>query len=264
MTYRAVSCSFAALLAALISLPSACSDHDSVPSSGAKAGSAGASAESGAGASSSGAPSGGSPAASGGGSQEGGDSAQAGSASGGEGLGAGGEGSDGSAACHALVQERALAVGEHIVACTPITYATNPPSSGQHYPTWADFGAYDFALPRGYWVHNLEHGAVVVTYHCEDGCAADLAAAKAWLAELKPDATCSTGPARALLVPDPDLDVPWAASAWGFTLRADCFDPQAFTKFYLEHAGQAPAPEASLCGSGFDFRAEGSETCGAK
>lgn len=167
-------------------------------------------------------------------------------------------------ACHAVVEERSLAIAEHIVACTPIDYATNPPSSGQHYSTWADFGVYDFALPRGYWVHNLEHGAVVVTYHCADGCSADLAAAKAWLSQLAPDATCSAGPARVLLVPDPLLDVAWAASSWGFTLRADCFDAQVFTDFYAQHVGQPTAPEATLCGTGVDFRTEGSETCGAE
>jgi hypothetical protein len=161
-----------------------------------------------------------------------------------------------------VVTSYELAAGIHVAACTPIDYATNPPSSGEHYPSWADFGVYDFALPRGYWVHNLEHGAVVLSYNCPDGCDADLAAAKIWLSQLTPDAGCPSGPPRVLLVPDPLLDVAWAASAWGVTLRAGCFDQATFSDFFADHVGQPSAPEGSLCGTGVDFRADGADTCG--
>jgi Protein of unknown function (DUF3105) len=167
-----------------------------------------------------------------------------------------------SGTCDAVVQQHPLAEGIHVAGCSAIDYATNPPSSGEHYPIWADFGVYDFPLPRGYWVHNLEHGAVVVSYNCTTDCAADIAAAKAWLGKLTADIACP-GP-RILLVPDPKLDVAWAASSWGFTLRADCFDPDAFGDFYTKHEGQSLAPEASLCGTGEDFRLPDAETCGAK
>jgi hypothetical protein len=175
------------------------------------------------------------------------------------GAGAGGADAD---ACGVVAAEHALASGVHVTACSDIAYATNPPSSGEHYPTWADYGVYDFALPRGYWVHNLEHGSVVVSYNCEDGCAEELAAAKTWLAALAPDALCAGQTPRVLLVPDPLLDVRWAASAWGWTLRADCFDVEAFSDFYLSHAGKPPAPEAVVCVTGTDFRSSGA--CGVK
>lgn len=173
-------------------------------------------------------------------------------------------GASGAPACAAVTEQQPFVEGVHVDACTPLEHATNPPSSGNHYPAWADFGVYDFPLPRGYWVHNLEHGAVVVTYNCPQGCAEELADAKAWLAQLAPDATCPAGPTRILLVPDPLLDVPWAASAWGFTLRAECFDADTFTTFFVDHAGGSLAPEAALCGTGFDFRADGANICGAK
>jgi hypothetical protein len=194
-----------------------------------------------------------------GGPSEGGATASAGADA-----GAGATSVAGAGACEAETKQQALAGGVHVVACSEIAYATNPPSSGEHYGTWADFGEYDFALPRGYWVHNLEHGAVVVTYHCPDGCYDELAAARAWLAALAPDSACPSGPPRVLLVPDPELDVRWAASSWGFTLRSGCFDAAAFSEFYQAHAGQLPAPEWMLCGAGVDFRADGSNTCGAK
>jgi hypothetical protein len=183
----------------------------------------------------------------------------------GAGAGAGaiaGAGAGGQKACNTVVAERALANGVHVAACSDITYATNPPSSGEHYPTWADYGVYDFALPRGYWVHNLEHGSVVVSYNCEDGCPDELMSAKTWLAQLAPDAQCLGQTPRVLLVPDPLLDVRWAASAWGWTLRADCFDAEAFLDFYVTHAGKPPAPEAAICVTGTDFRPGGA--CGVK
>jgi hypothetical protein len=181
------------------------------------------------------------------------------------GAGAGGTSEAGGAgACQTIVQPQTLAAGVHVAVCSELSYATNPPSSGEHYGTWADFGVYDFPLPRGYWVHNLEHGAVVVTYNCPDGCADEVAAAAAWLGGLAPDAACPAGPPRVLLVPDPELDVRWGASAWGFTARSDCFDAAAFSDFYVSHGGQLPAPEWMLCGAGVDFRADGANTCGAK
>jgi hypothetical protein len=66
-----------------------------------------------------------------------------------------------------------------------------------------------------------------------------------------------------LLVPDPKLDARWGASAWGFTLRARCFDPAVFTAFYEAHAGGAEAPEAVLCATGADLRDPSANTCGA-
>ncbi|HVY30329.1 MAG TPA: DUF3105 domain-containing protein [Polyangiaceae bacterium] len=176
---------------------------------------------------------------------------------------AGGDGNLGAGACKIVVAEQALAAGNHVTLCSDVTYATNPPSSGSHYPVWADFGVYDFALPRGFWVHNLEHGAVVVTYNCPGGCADEVAAATAWLAKLTVDAACPGGTPRALLVPDPKLDVRWAASSWGYTLRSDCFDAEAFGAFYSTHAGMPPAPEIPVCSAGTDFRDPKNDACGA-
>ncbi|HVJ15023.1 MAG TPA: DUF3105 domain-containing protein [Polyangiaceae bacterium] len=194
----------------------------------------------------------------------GGDISQAGGAGGSSGSSEPGTaGSGGGGACNVEVTQEVLAPGTHVALCSEVTYATNPPSSGSHYPTWADFGVYDFPLPRGFWVHNLEHGAVVVSYNCPTDCAAEVAAASAWLYQLSPDASCPTGAPRVLLVPDPELDVRWAASSWGFTLRADCFDDAAFSDFYVAHAGQSPAPEAAVCSAGPDLRVPNAEVCGA-
>jgi hypothetical protein len=129
--------------------------------------------------------------------------------------------------------------------CAPLTYATNPPSSGNHYAIWAAYQTYDRPFPRGFWVHNLEHGAVVITYNCPGGCAAEVAAAQAFIDGLPAD--CGGTARRVILLPDPELDVRFAASAWGHTLRASCFDREAFSTFFTEHYDHAPE---SICGGG--------------
>jgi len=259
----------AAALALGISAGSACSGSDSGPASSVAASGAAGDVASGGDDSNPNGTSGGA----GGRAVAGSDAGPAGGAIGGGDAADGGDGSAGgsagdaaagaSATCPVEVAEPPLAVGTHVDTCSNVSYATNPPSSGAHYPVWADFGVYDFPLPRGFWVHNLEHGAVVVAYHCPNGCEDEVSRAVTWLHQLMPDALCPDGPPRVLLVPDPKLDVRWAASAWGFTLRADCFEPAAFSAFYEAHAGGEAAPEAQICETGADLRDPSADTCGA-
>ena len=52
-----------------------------------------------------------------------------------------------------------------------------------------------------------------------------VAKATALVENTPPKAACSRPPV--ILVPDPTLDVTWAAAAWHNTLRARCFDEDA-------------------------------------
>ena len=151
----------------------------------------------------------------------------------------------------------------HLAACSEVDYPDQPPAGGQHYSVWAAFQSYAFPVPRGFWVHDLEHGAVVYSYNCadsagssdssdsSDGCAEEVAEVQAMIDALPPDPLCaSPTPRRVLLTPDPLLDVRWGVSAWGFTLRADCVDITRFRQFYLNHFGRGPE---DLCAAGTDF-----------
>ncbi len=119
--------------------------------------------------------------------------------------------------------------------CDPVTYATNPPSSGTHYPDWTVYKTYATPVPWGFLVHDLEHGAVVIVYNCPDGCPAEVAQAQAFIDSLPPDPGCGGAPRKVVLPPDPTLDVRWAAAAWTWTLRAPCFDRSAFAAFVAAH-----------------------------
>jgi hypothetical protein len=153
--------------------------------------------------------------------------------------------------CNAVVQQRAIEGFAHVPLCVDVTYLSNPPSSGNHYPIWAAFQAYDFAVPEGFWVHDLEHGAVVFTYNCPDGCDDDVAAAQAFIDGLPDDPLCVPADGdprvRMMMTPDPNVTTKFAASSWGWTLRADCFDPDAFGAFVQGHYGQG---REVICGQG--------------
>jgi hypothetical protein len=139
--------------------------------------------------------------------------------------------------------------------CDPVTYPTNPPSSGTHYPTWAAYKTYAAPVPWGFLVHCLEHGAIVMAYNCPGGCADEVAQAQALIAGLRPDPACGGAPMKIVLAPDPGLATRWAASAWTWTLRAPCFDRQAFAAFIASHY-DGPDTEAA-CDTGVDWSATG-------
>lgn len=143
--------------------------------------------------------------------------------------------SDGGA-CVALIQEHDDEGAFH-VPCSPApSYGTKPPSSGNHYATWADYKTYATPVPWGHLMHSMEHGAVVIVYNCPDGCADEVAAAQAMIDALPVDPGCvAPTKRRVILAPDPTLDVRWAATAWTWTLRAPCFDAPVFSQFATEH-----------------------------
>jgi hypothetical protein len=150
-------------------------------------------------------------------------------------------------ACTTTVKQHPDEGAQHLTSCLPApTYCTNPPSSGNHYPSWADYMTYDTPVPWGHLVHSLEHGAIVIVYNCPGGCADEVAAAQAMIDALPVDPIC-TAPTkrRVILAPDPTLDVRWAASAWTWTIRAPCFDAAAFSAFAGAHYGMG---REDLCG----------------
>lgn len=154
--------------------------------------------------------------------------------------------------CAAVTEQHPIEGAAHVPECSEVTYGTNPPSSGSHYGVWAAFQSYTFPVPRGYLVHDLEHGAVVFHYNCPDGCDDEIADAQAMIGLLPDDSRCTPLGLRrrVILTPDPLLDVRWAASAWGFTLRAECFSGPEFRAFYLERGRKGPE---DLCNQGDDF-----------
>jgi len=223
--------------------------------SGGSGGSASSSGSGGSGASSSG--SGGSGAGSSGSGASSGGSSASSSGSGGSGVGGGasssgqGGGSNDAGVCPVTTLLVAVDPSPHVMACIPVTYSTNPPTSGPHYPYWAAFKWYDAPVPRGFLVHSMEHGAVIIYYHCETACEAELAELQAFLDARPADPLCMAPvKARIIVVPDPLIETRFAASAWGALLTSDCLDLVALGSFLDAHYAKGPE---NLCYNGVDI-----------
>lgn len=151
---------------------------------------------------------------------------------------------DDAGTCGVTTRKYDVGYAIHVEQGTPLTYVSNPPCGGNHYPIWAMFRSHPKPLPRGNWIHNLEHGGIVFTYRCPSRAACPEIAAQleALAASLPVDPLCEAPIRnRVVITPDPDLPegVTVAASAWGYTLVARCVDPTLFTAFYKEHVGRA-------------------------
>lgn len=204
------------------------------------------------------APGGGSGGASGsGGSSGGGGSSESGS---------GGSGGSEEPAC-VPVGERMFnhdnVTSPHLTAPEPPGfYNSSPPSSGEHCDVWGKWGEYPAQnpLPACNFVHNLEHGSIVLLYNCPDGCDDIVMLLRQVMDDSGPDPDCqSEGIKRLVLTPYKDMSVRLAASAWGYTWTSDCIDDSthdALLAFIHKHWGTVPnagageAPEPSYCAQG--------------
>ena len=139
--------------------------------------------------------------------------------------------------CGGVITAVPTEAAPHVAQGSAIVWSTNPPAIGKHYPTWAPWArAFATPVPRGNYVHNLEHGGVVLLYRAtETTLVQNLSDFGESLAQ---DALCSGAiNARWILTPDPLLPaaVSVAAVTWGFTYMASCFDESTLRAFVSDH-----------------------------
>lgn len=162
-------------------------------------------------------------------------------------------------ACVNQIQEVPNETRIHIPEDETPVYNSNPPVSGEHYPIWARWQIHTDPLPRGYWVHNLEHGAVVFLYRPD--ASQDLIDALIRVYNAIPnDDPCEHR--RTLLTADPLLDVPWAVTVSGpeidpsigdlgvgYVIKADCIESeQALVGFAVQFRNHSAE---DICDEGF-------------
>ena len=157
--------------------------------------------------------------------------------------------------CRVVITENLPHYGAtHQPVCTSLSYRTNPPSSGDHWPVWAEFRAYTEPVPRPMYVHNLEHGAVVMAFACGADCPEVPLAFEAAADAFGVDPLCAAKPggaqrSRILITPDPLLDEPIGLAAWRATYSATCIDPPSLLAFVEAHYAKGPE---NLCAEGKD------------
>lgn len=127
-----------------------------------------------------------------------------------------------------------LQAGVHISTGQKGQWSSDPPTSGQHWPIYAQWGpaAQDYAPEL--WVHNLEHGGVAILYRDlgDQGAADDFirrAPRESRFNEVKlVDARY------------PALGHRFGLVAWGWRLFLDAWGEEAAVRFYAGHVDQGP------------------------
>jgi hypothetical protein len=142
--------------------------------------------------------------------------------------------------------------GAHMPSGTLIDWSSNPPATGAHFPSWAAWDRIYESIERGYWVHNAEHGGVILLYNCPLGCPDVVDDLLAVARDAAPDDTC-TAPVtkRILIAKDPLLPegTQVAAVAWSRYYTASCFDEYIST---FVRAQYRKGPE-DTCATGIPF-----------
>jgi hypothetical protein len=146
------------------------------------------------------------------------------------------------ASCDYVIDAPTIVPSNHVAESEPVAYVSNPPSSGPHYPRWANFQEFAQPVGDGYLVHAMEHGAVLLLYKCDPAsCPPIVEALRAVRDAIPTDPACDPAiRVRVILAPRPELDVPVAAAAWGFTYKAGCVDAPSLSQFVTDHYAKAP------------------------
>jgi hypothetical protein len=108
----------------------------------------------------------------------------------------------------------------HTHVTGPVQYPVTPPAGGDHNAVWMNCGVYDKPVPNEHAVHNLEHGAIWITYQpsLPQSEVSELRSFFARQTVLTPSST--SGSSRYIdLTPYPGLPSPIVVSSWGFQLR---------------------------------------------
>lgn len=126
----------------------------------------------------------------------------------------------------------------HVPIGTKVQYAANPPASGNHWPMWKQpWDMYATQVPREEWVHNLEHGGVVLLYNCATPCP-DVVDALTAIRLARPPDRFNT--IRILGTPDPEMPRRVAAVAWGWRWQGDVVDEATLRCFIDKRYDHAP------------------------
>jgi hypothetical protein len=148
----------------------------------------------------------------------------------------------------------------HVPIGEKVRYSNCPPASGRHYQTPGGpirgglYGPDDAPVPQG-WIHNLEHGAIVLLYRCPgDACTEQgQAELQALLAKWPLSPICQTAPGQVtpVIARFDDMAQPYAALVWDVVLPMATLDENLLFEFYARQGEQfnpekqCPAPTAT-------------------
>jgi hypothetical protein len=123
-------------------------------------------------------------------------------------------------------------------------YNSDPPSSGWHYndanaPTL--WGVYTQQVPDEVFLHNEEHGGVIITYK-PDLPIDQIKKLQALFAP--PYSNKNFTPSKAIVTPRAKDTHPIELAAWTVTYNLDSYDEAKLMDFYLQHVSHSPEATA--------------------
>ena len=155
----------------------------------------------------------------------------------------------------------------HLANGTQVTYTYCPPASGKHYAgtttgpiTSRVYGPADAVNPQG-WIHNLEHGGLVVLYRgdSEGATEAGQAAMRAFFERYPNSPICGFAPGTSVgpvFARFDEMATPFSALVWGRELPLQTLDEAAILQLdsiYGERTNPEklcdPSPSPSAAGS---------------
>ncbi|MEO7117581.1 MAG: DUF3105 domain-containing protein [Candidatus Limnocylindrales bacterium] len=148
---------------------------------------------------------------------------------------------------------------DHTAPGSTIDYTFCPPTSGKHFPPTAgraplarEFYSADAGVVPGNWIHNLEHGWVVLAYRDVPGAGdaptdAELAAMRTFFDTAAPAASCASVPNKVVVVRFDEMSARFALLAWDRALLTDTFDVAQALQFAEQYVDTAQAPERGGC-----------------
>ena len=133
----------------------------------------------------------------------------------------------------------------HVDPSTIPTYKSYPPASGPHYSAqgiapvaWQTIGS----LQEGQYIHNLEHGGIVILYDCPSGtdCTTLKNSLEHYVNNLAP-VEPQFNEIKVVLSPySRGMQKKVALVAWDYIEFLDGYDQAEITRFYENHVNQAP------------------------
>lgn len=133
----------------------------------------------------------------------------------------------------------------HVDPSTTPTYKSYPPASGPHYSAqglapvpWQTIGT----LQEGQYIHNLEHGGIVILYDCPSGagCTTLKNSLENYVKNLAP-VEPQFNEIKVVLSPySRGMQKKVALVAWDYIEFLDGYDQAEITRFYENHVNQAP------------------------
>ena len=118
-------------------------------------------------------------------------------------------------------------------------YHSVPATSGKHWPTPADWGIYSNPVPQERFLHNLEHGGIVIVYQPAKVSASDLQALTTYVQQ-----QVTTERFKVILTPwgGANFGHSVAVVGWQWLLYLDSADTDGIRAFVDAHYGKAPEP----------------------